>query len=185
MGRIKWFAAWNISGILQQKQKGFQFLSWFLPVGCWKHIRSDSGPVQQGKHWDSRGLCELELCLLFYLLLSFCSDKDQFFPFLPSASVPNAVVEVESRKCWWDAVRRVNAHLRFHTMACDFCVEYVKKGGVISASRTLQNSAWHCERSCLWSQQLSTLLLPLSFPFLFSFALLNINILQTPFALLG
>lgn len=137
---------------------------------------------------ELRGLCELEAlsAILFVPLFLFLQIPVLSFPSLPSASVPNAVVE--GTKCGWDAVRRANAHLPFHNMPCDFCVDYVKKKGgwgVISAFHTFQTSAWHWERSCPWSQQHSTLLLPFSCPFLFSFALLSINILQTPFALVG
>lgn len=76
---------------------------------------------------ELRGLCELEAlsAILFVPLFLFLQIPVLSFPSLPSASVPNAVVE--GTKCGWDAVRRANAHLPFHNMPCDFCVDYVKK----------------------------------------------------------
>lgn len=86
---------------------------------------------------ELRGLCELEAlsAILFVPLFLFLQIPVLSFPSLPSASVPNAVVE--GTKCGWDAVRRANAHLPFHNMPCDFCVDYVKKkrGGLFLLSR--------------------------------------------------
>lgn len=125
MGRIKWFAAWSISRIQQKKSASSSSLGFSLWVDestsevILGQFSKESSVRFEGFMWIRSFVCYFICSSLFILTKTT--------PSLPSVSVPNAVVE--GRKCWWDAVWRVNAHLPFHNMPCDFCVDYVKKGG--------------------------------------------------------
>lgn len=67
---------------------------------------------------------------LFFFFFSSEKDPFLFAGLLPFGSVPNAVIEVESRRYQWNSSANTSALLPFSYISSDFYVEGIKRWGV-------------------------------------------------------
>lgn len=92
--------------------------------------------------------------VLFNLFFFFSSEKDPFLfaGLLPFGSVPNAVIEVESRRYQWNSSANASALLPFSYISSDFYVEGIKRWGVgyFSFQDLSKQSLWKPSCLTLW-----------------------------------